>query len=247
MTLAQVTELTGRLVLEPLVAAVFPGTCPVCAGDLASPLRGPLCAACLDELPRHATGQCACGQPIVAGWPGVCGRCRRGQNPIARGASLGPYQGSLRLAVHELKFKGRRRIAVQLARALWETAPARRLIEPGAVLVPVPLHPRRRVERGFNQSELIARELARLARRRMCGDALVRRRLTPPQTGLTAAARRTNVAGAFVVRRRAPIAGQTVILVDDVVTTGATARACARCLKEAGAAQVRLLTLARTL
>ncbi len=247
MALAQVGALAGRLVIEPLVAAVFPASCPVCARDLASPVRGPLCSACLAGLPRHLTGLCACGQPIGAASTGVCGRCRRGQNPIERGASLGPYEGSLRVAIHELKFRGRRRIAAQLARALWTIPSARALLERDALLVPVPLHARRQAERGFNQSELVARELARLARLSLCADALVRPRLTAPQTGLTAAARRTNVAKAFAVRRRAVVAGRTIILVDDVVTTGATALACARCLRQAGVAEVRLLTLARTL
>jgi competence protein ComFC len=247
MALAQVTALAGRLVIEPLIAAVFPASCPLCGKCLASPYRGPLCGACLGALPRHATSPCACGQPLVTTLTGVCGRCRRGQNPIARGASLGPYESSLRAVIHELKFHGRRRIAVQLGRALWALPRARALIEPEVLLVPVPLHPRRRVERGFNQSELIARELARLSRQRVCADVLVRRRLTAPQTGLTAAARRTNVARAFRVRRPSAIAGRTIVLVDDVVTTGATALACARCLRDAGAADVRLLTLARTL
>jgi ComF family protein len=115
----------------------------------------------------------------------------------------------------------------------------------GAVLVPVPLHPRRRRERGFNQADLLAAELSRRADLRVAGAALVRRIDTPSQTGLSAAARRANVAGAFAVRRRAQVAGRVVVLVDDVLTTGATARACARVLVQAGATEVRLLTAAR--
>jgi ComF family protein len=113
------------------------------------------------------------------------------------------------------------------------------------VLVPVPLHPRRRRERGFNQSVLLARALARPLGIRVAEDALARREDTPPQTGLTAAQRRANVARAFVVRRRPAVAGRIVVLVDDVFTTGATARACARALAAAGAAEVRLVTAAR--
>jgi ComF family protein len=113
------------------------------------------------------------------------------------------------------------------------------------VLVPVPLHPRRLRERGFNQSALVVEALARRAGRPACLDALVRRLDTVPQAGLTAAARRRNVRGAFAVRRRAAVAGRTVTLVDDVLTTGATALACARPLTEAGAVEVRLLTVAR--
>jgi ComF family protein len=109
----------------------------------------------------------------------------------------------------------------------------------------VPLHPRRRLERGYNQSELVACELKRRTRLEVVAHALVRRRETAPQAGLSAAARRRNVTGAFAVRHRARVAGRVVVLLDDVWTTGATALACARILKEAGAAEVRLLSVAR--
>jgi ComF family protein len=158
---------------------------------------------------------------------------------------LGPYEGSLRAVLHELKYRGRRRVAGRLALELLASPDARRLLAPGAVLVPVPLHPRRRRERGFNQSELISAALARGAGLESAAGALVRRRDTAAQTGLSAAARRANVRGAFAVRRRARVAGRAVVLVDDVLTTGATAHACARALREAGAAEVRVLTVAR--
>jgi ComF family protein len=121
----------------------------------------------------------------------------------------------------------------------------RSLVATSDVLVPVPLHPRRLRERGFNQSALLAEEIGRRAGRLACAEALVRRRDTVPQAGLSAASRRRNVEDAFAVRRRARVAGRVVTLVDDLVTTGATARACARALRGAGAAEVRLLTVAR--
>jgi ComF family protein len=147
--------------------------------------------------------------------------------------------------VHELKYAGRRRAAGRLAEALLEDAAVRTLVETSDVLVPVPLHPRRLRERGFNQSALLACEISRRAGMPTCPEALVRRLDTVPQTGLSAAARRRNVREAFAVRRRASVAGRTVTLVDDVFTTGATALACARQLAQAGAREVRLLTVAR--
>ncbi len=121
----------------------------------------------------------------------------------------------------------------------------RQLLATSDLVVPVPLHERRLRERGFNQSSLLAAALARGAGRPCCADVLVRRRPTATQTGLSAAERRRNVRDAFAVRRRAVVAGRIVTLVDDVLTTGATARACALVLRECGVSELRLLTVAR--
>jgi len=234
----------ARRIVEPVLAVVFPQACPACARLLPQPASGPLCAGCWSALPRHHTPACRCGRPLVPG-AAACGRCRRGRQLLAAGISLGPYEGPLRAAIHELKYRGRRRVASRLASALLEDSAARDLVAEGDVLVPVPLHPGRRRERGFNQAALIAREIARLTDRPWVEEALVRRAQTRPQTGLSAAERRRNVKGAFVVRRRREVTGRVVVLVDDVLTTGATAQACALALREGGATEVRLLSIAR--
>jgi ComF family protein len=235
----------ARAVVDPLLTVVFPSACVVCRESLSSPTAGPLCRPCWTDLPRHRDPHCECGVALARGVEPPCGRCRRGLSPFRRGASLGPYEGGLRSVVHELKYRARRRLAPRIVEALLEQAAVRRVAEPGAVLVPVPLHPRRLRERGFNQAELLGRELAGAAGLALVVGAHVRRKDTLSQSGLSAAARRRNVAGAFIVRRRSAVAGRIVVLIDDVFTTGATLRACAESLRQAGASEVRVLTVAR--
>lgn len=238
------TAAAARSVVEPVLAAVFPTWCAACGTPLDRPLRAPLCEACW-RLPSHHGPSCACGFVLPQAQQPPCGRCRRGLNPFAAGASLGPYEAGLRALVHELKYHGRRRIAELLAERMVEERSVRRLFEGDPVVVPVPLHPRRQAQRGFNQAELLARALARRAGAVLEPAALVKLRETAPQAGLSAAARRRNVTGAYFPRRRAGLEGRTVLLVDDVFTTGATARACTRALRQAGAREVRVLSVAR--
>lgn len=235
----------ARAVVDPLLTVVFPSACVVCRVSLSSPTAGPLCGPCWTDLPRHRDPHCVCGVALARGVSPPCGRCRRGLSPVARGASLGPYEAGLRSVVHELKYRGRWRLAPRLVEALLPLPSVRAVLEPGAVLVPVPLHPRRLRERGFNQAELLGRGISHALALPLVTDALVRRKDTSSQSGLSAAARRRNVAGAFVVRRRPPVAGRIVVVVDDVFTTGATVRACADALRAAGALEVRVLTVAR--
>jgi ComF family protein len=239
------TAAVARSIVDPLLAILFPSFCVVCRSVLGELSRGPLCPGCFATLPRHRDALCACGVPLTAGVPAPCGRCRRHLTNFDGGASLGPYEGTLRTVLHALKYARRRRLAARLADALLASTAIRALLEADVRLVAVPLHPRRLRERGFNQSELIARALGRRTGLPVLARALARRRDTPSQAGLSAAERRRNVAGAFEARRPACVEGQTVVLVDDVLTTGATVRACAAALRRAGAARVRVLTVAR--
>ena len=175
----------------------------------------------------------------------ACGACGVRPSPVDYARAAARYGDLVREAIHALKFRGRRAMAVPLGDLLAETAARELAGRPVDVLVPVPLHRRRERERGFNQSELLARRVGAARGIPVASRAVIRRAATTPQTELTAAERLANVRSAFAVDRPGEVRGRHVLLIDDLVTTGATAGACARCLVDSGAASVGLLTVAR--
>lgn len=237
--------------LDALLAAAFAPCCAACGSVLDRPLDGPVCPACWSAIRLCAAPFCrACGDPL-ASWRVIgtalerCPRCRRRPPLVHAARAAGEYEGALREILHALKYDSRRGLARPLG-ALLRTSGAE-LLRDAHCVVPVPLHAWRRLRRGFNQADALARQLGPPV-----VHAVWRIRSTPPQTGLTAAGRRRNVRGAFVVspllRRRSRVrwlADRTIVLVDDVRTTGATLNACAAVLLEAGAREVRALTVAR--
>ncbi|MBI2681908.1 MAG: ComF family protein [Acidobacteriales bacterium] len=177
---------------------------------------------------------------------GLCPVCQSSRPAYGRALAHGPYEGALRDLIHLLKYDRVRTAARPLGVLLAEAIRSEDLGE-RPLLVPVPLHRAKYRLRGFNQAEEIARVALRLTGIDLDPHALVRRRATVSQTGMTPLQRRDNVRGAFAVRPRArqALAGRNIILVDDVMTTGATAHECARVLLRAGAAQVWVATAAR--
>ena len=239
----------GRLGLGGLAALAFPARCVLCRCHLEWPLDGPLCDACRWCLPCIRPPYCPrCGLPYQEGVaPGVCGPCRGGPRRrrfrFARAA--GPYEGALRESLIHLKFRGRQRIASTLGRFAFERClSSGELVRPVAV-VPVPLSRSRRRQRGYNQSELLAGVVARLARLPMKRRILIKHKERPPQAELSAESRWRNAAGAYRARIPSSLRGKPLLLVDDVFTTGATVEACAGVLLRAGAGSVDVLTIAR--
>jgi ComF family protein len=241
--------------LTALADLLFPPFCPVCRARLGPDRRDPLCGRCWEGLERIAGPVCQeCGLPLprFSDVPApdrgeTCGACRVGESPLAFARSAARYGDLVREAIHAFKFRGRRSLAAPLGDLLIETA-ARHLVGRTVdLLVPVPLHRRRERDRGFNQAELLARRVGAALDVPVGRRVVVRRAPTAPQTELTAPERWANVRNAFSLARPQAIRGRHVLLVDDLVTTGATARACAACLTRGGAASVGLLTVARVL
>ena len=182
-----------------------------------------------------------------------CLLCQRVDPPYERAVAYGSYEGGLRDLIHVLKFQQVRPAAAVLGRVLAEAiADLERAMPVGKIaVIPVPLHKRKRAQRGFNQAEMIARdalkELSRPKRFDLCVGVLVRQRETESQIGLTSHQRRENMRGAFAVSDPTRFLKRDILLVDDVVTTGTTVSECARVLLRAGAARVWVATVARTL
>ena len=245
--LPNVDNLAVRRVPAAVFNLVFPDDCRVCGSRLREVSRVPVCSACL-SAPRPLLAEyfCVdCKTAFLNAFPlddnGRCSLCRRGLTGFDAAFSFGEYDGTLRKLIHLFKYDRFKPLARPLGRLLASALPRDWKYD---MVVPMPLHWRRSWERGFNQSELLGKALstklgAPLVR------AVSRKRRTPSQAGLTNAQRRVNVAGAFVWNKRVSVKDRHVLLVDDVLTTGATASACAAVLKRAGAKRVTVLTLAR--
>jgi ComF family protein len=247
-------------VAESLFATLFPSDCRLCGAPLVNISPLPVCRLCLTDIRPIAEGVCSiCGERRFRPYalrPGtgdaLCDLCRRVEPPFGKAVAYGSYDGGLRELIHLLNYEQVRPAAVVLGRMLAEAVSGLESCwtEGPIAVVPVPLHARKLRQRGFNQSELIAREGFKLradGRLVLYPRVLERRRETQPQTGLTRHQRCENIRGAFVVARPNEIGGRKVLLVDDVFTTGTTVSECARVLLRAGAAKIFVATVARTL
>jgi competence protein ComFC len=222
-----------RRAAEFAIDLVYPKRCAGCTR------RGTwLCDDCSIAFPRFSTPWCdRCGVPATYS------RCKCPSTPakLEQVRSVGPFDGWLRGAVVQFKYHGEWARAAHLAEPLATTIIHLQRVD---ALIPVPLHPTRLRQRGFNQSLLLAQQAGGLLGVEV-REALIRTRRTDAQVNLGAEQRMANVAGAFAVRPDILVAGRSVVLVDDVVTTGSTLSACAAALIGAGAASVKAASLAR--
>ncbi len=236
-----------------VVDLLFPPRCVTCHR-----LGAWLCANCLDEIETIQPPFCfRCGSPLDAaaispaaaprGASPTCRRCtsKESQSQLDGLCAFAFHGGPLRDAIHQLKYEDLRALALPLGKMMargWQTLrPPDHDID---VVVPVPLHVSRQRERGYNQAELLARQLAAEIGRPMMKDCLVRTRATAPQVELGAQERQSNVRGAFKVLND-QLAGKRVLLIDDVCTTGSTLEAACSALRTGNASSVWAYTLAR--
>jgi ComF family protein len=233
---------SARLALDLLL----PPQCMGCNALVDVP--GQLCAACWRRLDFLTPPCCACcGLPFsVDLGPGtLCGECMRATPPFGRARAVLIYDAASRPLI--VGFKHGDRTERAPAFGVWLARAAADLLPRADAVAPVPLHRWRLLARRYNQAALLAQALARGSGKPVVPDLLLRRRATPSQGGLSRGQRRLNVAGAFAVRPRWTdwLADKRILLVDDVMTTGATVSACSRALLQAGAAGVDVVALAR--
>jgi ComF family protein len=243
-----VYERTLSPFLHGVTDLVYPRVCGLCEVDLGLMPGGErLCEACRDLLSEGTVHRCLrCGAQVAATFQGDdCPWCREHDLRFDRTFTLGRYEQTLREAVLRLKRPGHEALAAGLVDLLWQRHGRALEAEPIDCVAPIPMHWRRRLLRGRNDAELIATLVARRLRKPCRVRLLSRLRYTRPQAGLSPPQRRENVQAAFRVRRPQRVAGRCVLLVDDILTSGATCSESARMLKRAGARRVVVAVLGR--
>lgn len=229
---------------ECLLEFLFPPRCAICGNLL--PLEEEerrLCADCKKEIPFLLGETCQlCGRKVTQDM--LCTRCRLADYPFAAGIAAFSYE-TMRRAIAEFKFHGYRRDAKQLGSLMAEYLKRYHTdwIRWTDLLTEVPLHPKKQRRRGFNQVDLLCREIAERTELVYVPDTLARRVDTLPQSTLSEEKRRDNLRDVFLAVKEQEIAGKRILLIDDIFTTGATLRECTRALLRAGAAEVRVYCL----
>lgn len=222
---------------------LFPKRCVLCGENLLADALPDLCGECKKTLCINDSASCRlCGRSIdgavVDAGIVECGECRIKKPPLEATLFSLRYEGSSRKLIHKFKFGGRERLAVLLANLLCAQLHRNVAMDSIDMVVPVPLHYRRLYSRGYNQAYLIAREVAKTFSLPLEASAIFRKHRTPAQWSLSRAERFANMKKAFALRRGSAISGKRILLVDDIMTTGATMYEAARLLKKSGAAAV---------
>jgi ComF family protein len=218
---------------------LYPSQCPVCRNPSDTFRTSPICSSCWSKIKKFTGSSCAlCALPCASEYVTVCGQCMIKRPPFSKVIFYGLYDGILAEAISQMKFHGLKRLSSPLGKLLLN---CNLPVIDG--ILPVPLSVKGLRERGFNQSLLMARVLAKNLQVPLFMDILFKKKETLPQIGLSKKERLANLKKAFEVK--GDIKGLRLLLIDDVMTTGATVTECSKVLMKAGAQEIVVLTLAR--
>ncbi len=238
----------AKEIVSGLADILFPPECRACGTALIADGEHPFCPECLSTINFVASPLCSsCGLPFTEtdGVNHLCEECILSTPPFSMARALGKYEGALLDTIHLFKYNGKVSIGEALGRMMAKACYDSLATGDYSLIIPVPLHPKKLRERGFNQSLILARQISK--RFSVPIDFITLRRVihTESQVGLSRQKRAVNVRGAFEVTDQTGIENKKILLIDDVYTTGSTARECSKILMKNGAKEVAVLTLAR--
>jgi len=239
-----------KSILTGLADVIFPGRCVTCGVVLGPDKTLHFCHTCFSRINFIQSPLCnRCGIPFNSpdGGDHICGDCLTSETYFSVARAVGRYETTILDAIHRFKYGGKIAIGEILGRLMADFAYPAFDIQEYSLIIPAPLHPKRLRERGFNQSLILALAVSKRFSLALDFTTLKRRIHTKPQVSLGGKERKVNVQGAFEVSEEKKIRGKSIVLVDDVYTTGSTVNECARVLTKSKAAEVAVLTLARAL
>lgn len=230
---------------ETVLNILFPRRCPVC-GEITRPEGSLICPSCLPKLSLVTNPVCKkCGKEILDPAAEFCEDCRRRRHAFEYGVALYNYNEAARRSMAQVKYNNKREYLDFYGAALAARYGRRIRAMKADAIVPVPVHPQRRRKRGFNQAEVLARVLGKRLEIPVVPGMLLRTKKTQPQKNLNAAERLKNLSGAFAAGT-VPAGVRSVLLVDDIYTTGSTIEACARTLRAAGVERIYFAVVCAT-
>ncbi len=228
--------------LNTFLNLLFPQSCPLCNSPSVNHKTAPICPLCWENITPYNGPLCnRCGRPLVSDKSIICGECITDEPFFKHTKYYGLYEGGLKEAIKLLKYHGIKRLSGPLSDLFFQLQ-----LPSVDVIIPVPLYEKGLRERGFNQSALLARHLSKRLKIPVVINSLIKNRDTQPQATLNAEERKRNVRGAFIVKNEEAIYKKDIMLIDDVLTTGATIMECSKVLKKAGAGDIYVITLAHS-
>ncbi len=226
--------------LSRLLNLLFPSRCPICGNISDSYIYNPICSFCWGMIQRYYGPSCRiCGMPAISDQTTICESCVKTKQPFSKIIYYGLYEGTFRKAIHLMKFTGVKRLSKPLCSLLLELP-----LPEADIIIPVPLHLKKLRQREFNQTALIGHRLSKKLGIPMITDCLIKNRETAAQTSLKRQERLNNVRKSFSALKT--FNNQDVLLLDDVITTGATVRECSSVLMKAGAKSIAVVALAHS-